>query len=343
MEFFRIYDSNNNIDHTNIPDECLTCYSNCPTGITKVNNAVCGKRKRFKEVEETSSFYFCSAEPECIGSNKVFKTKANVVKGTKTLIQDYKTQLSLQLTKQNKRIFHNVISLNGHNIQELYALVSDKTLSQKVDQQRSIIRENIEKNIDDAVSMFLRIAKNNLAIQTNFNVFNKLAEPNPVLSFRKHKIKRVLLTVYHVFFQDFFDNNIQVIIGDSDAEVLVDFESISVAFYHILDNAAKYALRNSKLNITFRQFDESCLIIFDMDSIEIKDEEVNKLTQEGFKGENSKKLASKGDGLGMYIVDQLLKLTNGKLHINTHPRKHRQVKDGVVYCNNHIMVELRNT
>jgi light-regulated signal transduction histidine kinase (bacteriophytochrome) len=340
MEHFKIVDPSENLEHSNMPAACSACFATATLGLSINESNTCGKRKRLLEMNGDKLFYYCSGEEECLGSNKVFRSKVNVIKAFIPLFTSYKLQVAQELNRQNKRIFHNIITLNGHNIQELYALVSERTLSQKVDQQRTIIKDAIERNIDDSVSMFLRIAKNNLAIQTNFNVFNKLSEPKPVMSYRKHNVRRVLLTVFHVFFQDFFDKNIRVTIEDSDIEILLDFESTSVAFYHILDNAAKYSLKGSRINIKFVDNEKACLVMFEMDSIEIKEEEKYKLTEEGFKGDAAKRMESEGNGIGMFIINQLLKLTQSKLIVNPKIHNTRQLYDGIPYYRNQFIIEL---
>jgi signal transduction histidine kinase len=341
MEYYKIIDKEKGIEISNLPQECQTCCTSSENGISVLNSCPkSGKRKKFLETEGERVFYFCSEQEHCIGSNKVFKSKINAVKDIVPMLLSHRDETKQVIALQNKRIYHNVVSLNAHNIQELYALVSDKILSQKLDQQRKIIKEAIEKDIDSTVSMFLRIAKNNLAIQTNFNVFNKLSEPFPSMNYRKQKIRRVFLAVYHVFFQDFFDKKINVTIEESEIEFFIDYESVSVSFYHLLDNATKYAIPDSTIIIRFKEQKDYCSISFVMESIEISDAEKDKLVEEGYKGIAATKMEAKGHGIGMYIVDQLLKLNKGRLVINSNLDNKKRHHGGLPYCKNEFIILL---
>ncbi len=341
MDKYNITDVDSSFNIHNLSFACMECYINAEKGISiNSSSEICGKRKKFREQSNEFDFYYCTDNSDSLSSNKVFRNKIELFKELIPSILDLKNNITQEQGKHNKRIFHNVVSLNAHNIQELYALVSDKDLYQKVEHQRQIIKDKIFNHLDQAASVFLRIAKNNLAIQTNINVFNKLSESNPNIKYRKNKINKVLLTVYHVFFQDFFDKNIQVIIENSDLEVEIDFESITVAFYHILDNASKYAASNSKINISFQENKINCKIVFEMTSIEILDTEVSLLTNEGFKGYYAKKLGCKSDGIGMYIINQLLKITNGKLIINRNINNNIESKNEINWCRNQIIIEI---
>jgi signal transduction histidine kinase len=77
-----------------------------------------------------------------------------------------------------------------------------------------------------------------------------------------------------------------------------------------------------------------------MESVEIKDEEKANLTQEGYKGEMAKKMESKGYGIGMYIIDQLLKINNGRIVINCNLDKKRKFDRAIPYCKNEFIILL---
>ncbi len=331
---------------TNLDEGCKQCVAKCPIGYSSVETPKCGggKRKRYLEQSGKKELYFCSGDKNSIKSNRLFKSKVNVFKSFLPLIENIKQDITKELNKENKRLFHNVISLNAHNIQELYAFVNQNILTYNIGDQRRIIRQTIEEDLDNATNMFLRIAKNNSSMKTEFAVFKKLVDTNPTLSVRRHNVKKVLLNVLHVFFEDFTSKSINVIIQDCEEFVYFDYESIHVVLYHLLDNAVKYCLEESKLYINFEtnETTNTCDIIFDMLSIEIRPEEISRIKNDGYSGVNAKKLGKSGDGVGMYIISRLLKLNKAEFILD--PNKcNRLHRNGVYYTKNLIKIRVSKT
>jgi hypothetical protein len=80
--------------------------------------------------------------------------------------------------------------------------------------------------------------------------------------------------------------------------------------------------------------------MIEMDSIEINESEIHLLTTEGYKGANANKITSKGEGIGMFIIQQLLHLIRGRITIQCNIKKRRVYSNGVNYCRNLFIVEI---
>ena len=336
MERFQLTNDKGQIIFSTLNEECLKCVEKCPIGKSLINLSLCDKKKRrrFLSVNNGYKIYFCTDDKDYINSTRLFNDKTNILISLVPFIKDMRASLINELTKENKRLLHNVTSLNGHNIQELYSVVDQNLLSQEYIRQKQLIITKINSDLDQAAKMFLRIAKNNAAMKTEFAVFKKLLDPEPALSFKIHKIRKVLLNILHVFFQDFSDQHIYVKIEPCELEVYIDYESIQVAFYHFFDNATKYCLPNSEIFIKFKKNEDEVILSIEMVSLEIKEHELEKIFFEGYSGENAVKSSISGDGFGMHVLERVLKLNGVTLKLLPNSYGKKRYYNSCRYCKN---------
>lgn len=336
MERFQLVNNKGQEVFSNLTEECIKCIDKCPIGKSSLNVSACDKRmrKRFLSMDKEYVLYYCTDEKDYINSSRLFNDKIRVLKSMIPFIKSIREGITVELTKENKRLLHNVTSLNGHNIQELYSVVDQNLLSQEYMQQKQLIIEKISSDVDQAAKMFLRIAKNNAAMKTEFAVFKKLLDSEPTLNFKTHNIRKVLLNILHVFFQDFSDQGTYVKIEHCEDEVWIDYESIQVAFYHFFDNATKYCLPNSEIIIKFKKNEIAIIVSVEMVSLEIKEHELKKIFYEGYSGENATKSGISGDGLGMHVLERVLKLNKVSLKLLPHCYGKKRQFNSCYYCTN---------
>src|SRR5690606_12409813 len=98
---------------------------------------------------------------------------------------------------------------------------------------------------------------------------------------------------------DFTNNKVYVEVDEFHGKVKIDYETIQVAIYHLIGNAAKYTKPDSTVNIKFSEGNEDIKVLFIMKSIHIETSEKEKIFNEGYSGINSKKMMKHGDGIGM--------------------------------------------
>ena len=72
------------------------------------------------------------------------------------------------------RLVHNLTSINAHNIQEIYDLVPQDVLAQNWRKQLDFIKTEIKQDLDKAALMFLRIAKHNTHMRSEFSIYRKI-------------------------------------------------------------------------------------------------------------------------------------------------------------------------
>lgn len=184
---------------------------------------------------------------------------------------------------------------------------------------------------------YLRVAKNNMAMKVEFSVFDKLMEPRPSINKEKHEIRKIILNILQIFHQDFQDKNIELHLDSSDVELDVDFETINVCFYYIIENAVKYCAPDSKLKIYLLEENRFFKVSFDMLSLQIQEGEENKLCDYGYCGINSKKSGKNGFGIGLYRAYKTLILNGAKIEIK--PRISNTIRAHAGYTYEHNAID----
>lgn len=311
--------------HSNLEKECENCLS-----VVKWNSQIITdcplkfrKRRNGKIEIKNKTVLLCEINDDYLKSSKLFKQKliqyCGVLESLNSIIENAMDDVN----KDTKRLLHNVISLNAHSIQELYALVPQQLLTRDLNSQIKTISDYILTNPKESAMCFLRIAKNNASMKTEFAVFKKLFETSPSLSFRKHNIRNVVLNSFHIFFQDFTDKHVYVNVEPGDMTVNIDYESFHVSLYHLIENAVKYVQPHSTIFVRFGHRQQRPLVQFEMSSIKILLEEVNDIIVEGYSGQYANKYKLNGHGIGMNRVSRILMLNHAKLIIrpNIKPEK----------------------
>ena len=69
--------------------------------------------------------------------------------------------------------------------------------------------------------MFLRIAKHNIHMKTEFSIYKKLDRLDATFEFSLNPIRKVILNVLHTFFADFTNKNIYVYVSEFNGRVKI--------------------------------------------------------------------------------------------------------------------------
>ena len=100
----------------------------------------------------------------------------------------------------------------------------------------------------------------------------------------------------------------------------------------ILDNAIKYSPRNNFIEVQFNEGQHDLEIIISSIGPKVEKENLPKLLDRGFRAPNTEKLGVAGEGLGLYIANQLCKLHDIKLIANSDYTKGINNINGIEYC-----------
>lgn len=297
-----------------------------------------GTRRRGVSIVDQGHIALCSSQKEDLESSKTFKKKIGFLSEMVIRLSAMRNELAEVEARKTNRLFHNLTSINAHTIQELYALVPQERLAASFKMQKAVVREKLLKDPDAMAAAFLRVLKNEISLRNEFSAYLKLYDPNPALRIAAHPLHKVVLNVANLFFQDFADRFISVVIEPTDLRLKLDYDSFHVALYHLLDNAAKYTEPGTELQLKFALGESGVRIDMVMTSLYISPTETTRLFEDGFSGEQPKIASASGKGLGMGMARELLRLNDAILTIkagrNSWPSAHRLATSDVRYSVN---------
>lgn len=312
---YRIIDLDGNIVFCNLHDKETDKIKSVDSKSQKIDGA--NLRAGVVYNQHGTVFAFSSSK-DYVKSSTKFSTALNVILDSTEMVGEIVNQARDAINKSTSRLIHNLTSLNAHNIQEIYSLIPQENVSQKIGGQISFVEDIVKKVPKETALTLLRIAKNNAAMKAEFSVFRKLFDSNPDLQIREHNVHKVLMNIFYLFFPDFTDKSVRVKIGDNKNKYFAcfDYESFHVAIYHVIENAAKYIKPKSTLIVEIKNVGGFVEIIMDMISLEIKKSEAERIFEDGVSGELASRLGKSGDGIGMNRAKKILELNSGSVSVN---------------------------
>ena len=337
----RIVGNNNNLIYSTIDDRCMDCINSyCLNGYASHLCELDNKVKRLGYFKTNYGIaYACS---ENSNTTKNFKLEVETLAvGIKYLESAKRAIVEATIKDEQERVhrlIHNLKSLNAHCIQELYSIVPQHLLMRNISKTLDIVQNTIENHSRDAAKGFLRIAKYNTGVKAEFSIYDKLLNNNVRLNPQYHNIRDVLMIVLHMFFGDFTDNGVYVEVDNYYEKAYMDFESIHVALYHIIENSTKYVCPNTKVEVHFRLDGKNNVITFSMRSLYLYPDDIKNIFNDGYSGILAKQIGKAGHGLGMYRAKQLLLKNNSTIEFV--PGTIIYKKDGIDYADNMIIVKI---
>ncbi len=215
------------------------------------------------------------------------------------------------------RIIHNIKTQNAHAIQELTNFIEPEQFAYDIKSVIPGVKEKIRKKTHHAAYTILRLAKINTAMSEEIFIYDHIThkESPYQLEKRKYDLHAVLMLVFHEFMPDFSNKQVTIDVMDFERKVIFDFTVIRFIFYHLIANAEKYIKPNSIFHVMFSENTNNIIVTFSMTSYHIYSEDLDQIYNEGYSGKIAVEQKTAGQGLGMYLVDIMVKLHNAKLLI----------------------------
>jgi hypothetical protein len=271
-----------------------------------------------RKVSKNGTVYTLTSEERYVKSFRLFKELVDFSTISLKSFIDFKKDVERKQNDRTREFTHNVTSLNSYSIQDLFALIPQDKLIGNINKQKDFVKELVSKKPDQAVSTLLRLIKYTLAMKVEFSVYERTITPFGSVQKINQPIRPIVLSILQIFMQDFESNQIEVSLDASnvsDKLLLVDYDSLLVSLFYILDNAVKYCCPKTKFKIIFEE-EETCFsILFKMVSLKIEANEVEKLIIRGYRSASAKTLNSKGQGIGMYRIQKTLKFNDAELEV----------------------------
>ena len=175
-------------------------------------------------------------------------------------------------------------------------------------------------------------------MKVEFSVFEKTIMQNPKVQKLELSIREIILSILQVFIQEFEQRNIIVSIDNNEKRFHIDFEILFVSLFYILENAIKYCCRNSNFKILLKEEQNRFLVIFDMLSLRIEDDEISKICKKKFRAKSAILHTEDGKGIGMSRVLKTLKLNNAEIEIIPRVTNYTKTKNNLVYEHNQFKI-----
>lgn len=273
-----------------------------------------------KVSRETGIVLFASSNPEALRSHKFLLKEIDFVFQSISYLQTAHQSAVNEARAHINRLIHNLVTLNAHNIQEVYSIIPQEIMQDKRTGWKNRIVDQVNKDPYEASLALVRIAKNNLKMKTEIDVYNSLLSGHPKITLRSHEIHRVLMNVLYVFFPDFTDKDVHVDVSESKDKVNIDYETFQVAVYHLIENTVKYIKPGSllKIEIIKHEITKKISIHLKMNSLRIEPDEEEKIFEEGYSGKIAKLCQRAGSGIGMARIKQLLEYNHATLQVTPH-------------------------
>jgi hypothetical protein len=340
--FLQAVDNNGELLYGDFPEELHHVFLDAPEGFTVKDVFVNGRTLKSKlgvlTNKEAKLFVFTS-DPKYVKSSKLFKELIRMSRFTLESIVKVKNKLSLDHNSYVQDLVHNLTSLNTYNIQDLFALIPQHILTQNINKQHDIIKNILVEQPNIAVATLLKLIKYNLAMKVEFSVFEKTIIQNPFLQKQNLSIKQITLSVLQIFIEDFEGLKITVSVDSTTKMLNVDYDTLFVSLYYLLENAVKYSLRGSKFGIIFKEEPTCFSIIFKMISARIEEHEKNKLCTKNFRAASAILLTNEGKGIGMSRILKTLKMNDAEIEIFPRVTDYQKSANGILYEHNEFKIK----
>lgn len=258
-------------------------------------------------------------DKDALKSSRSFLTHLTVLLNSQTYILTAISTAEETLKSKNKRLIHNLVSINAHMMQELYLIIPQAALSGRVREYIPKLEAEIQAKPKKVAATLLSLAKHNAAMKNEFAVFQKLDSLERLENKKLHPVHKVIMNVAYLFFSSFTDKSVRLVIEETKEKALLDYESTYVALYHMFENATKYIANNSELAIRVEKIEEFTTINFDMISSVIYENETLEILNEGVSGRNPKARGTAGSGIGLSLVQKVMSLHGGSMTLSIFP------------------------
>lgn len=340
--YYFAFDNEKNYLFDNFPPELTNLVHEYTESSKIFNVTIDGINRQARLGRKYNNFgavFTLTTEDKYISRPKLFKELLDTSILALKPLDDLKKSFVETKNRETEEFIHNVTSLNGYSIQDLFVLIPQDTLAENITKQSEIVKDIIQKKPNVTVSTLLKLIKYTLATKVEFSVYERTQSSNGYGTAQKMEwsIRAVVLSVLQIFMEDFEKMKVRVSLdagADSEKRLKIDYDSLFVSLFYILDNSIKYCLHSTEYKIIFREESDGYAVMFNMASIKINDNEVPKLTEHGYRSAIARSMNKEGKGIGMYRIVKTLKLNDATLEIKPRINEYKNTYDGIEYeCN----------
>ncbi|WP_305837842.1 hypothetical protein [Photobacterium leiognathi] len=245
--YYKIKDNQDTVITDNIPEKFNCLYDSTVLSAPSKKVEIEGSIVRvIKSKNEKYNIFALTKKAKYLKSSRMFTTETNLILDCMDSALRFKTEFIRESQEHTNRLIHNLVTLNAHNMQEVYSIIPQEVLANKRSKQwKKSITDHVEEDLTEAALSLVRIAKNSLKMKSEISVYNSFRNDKVKLDSKIHHIHRVLMNMFYVFFPDFTDKGVLVDVAKTQLQATFDYETVTVALYYIIDNIVKYIKPNS--------------------------------------------------------------------------------------------------
>ena len=343
--FYYAVNSNGDYLFDNFPSHLVSLITNfreISDPFEVIINGIKHQGRLGKKSNNFGTMYTLTIEEKYVIRKKLFKELLEISTISLESVTNLQKSIIEQHNKKAEEFIHNVTTLNGYSIQDLFTLIPQDTLSENINKQKEIIKALIIEKPNNTVITLLQLIKYNIAMKVEFSVFERTQKAPGFIKKFSHSIRGILLSILQIFIEDFEKKEIEVSLDAgqaSERRIEVDYDSLFVSFFYLLENSVKYCCPKTKYKIIFKEETNHFAIIFNMISIKIESSEVSKLTEHSYRSDTAKKINAEGKGIGMYRITKTLKFNNAEIEITPRINDFRKQIGNIEYEGNQFKIK----
>ncbi|MCK2126746.1 hypothetical protein MX652_08600 [Thauera aromatica] len=292
--------------------------------------------KRIRITRKSAGIYTAiaaSSDADRINSKKIMGAEVNAILSAAPAIEASVTTAE----QRTRRLIHNLKSLTAKTNQEIFNLVQQNAMMASPREMVAYVSGEIARAPDETAKALIEILKHQAAQKAEYSSFEKLSGRVSSIRHEQHEIHRVIMNVLYLFYSEFVDKKVRFVVDSTNLKALFDYESIHVCIYYLIENAAKYTMRNSVLNITFAEDGRGMVDIrFAMESLAVDPDEEDSVFNEGVSGRRAESNKLSGSGLGLYLAREMAALNRGSLFLHA-----GKAINGSTYARNTFVLSLK--
>jgi len=215
-----------------------------------------------------------------------------------------------------KRLKNGVQSLEQFNSDVSHELKTPLTVI-KGEIELALNKERDSKYYKNTLSIINTEAEQIQLIVDNLLLLTKYTKENIKQTFSEESLDSLLLGVIEKFNHQLKEKNIKLNINKFESiTASINSVLITTVFSNLIDNAIKYSLNDTTINISLFQ-DENIHFVIKDEGIGISIDDLEKVQNRFYRVEESRNKKIKGFGLGLSIVKNSVSLHNGSINIDS--------------------------
>ncbi len=180
------------------------------------------------------------------------------------------------------------------------------------EKQKNILEKTIEKN-ESLISLV-----NNLLDTA------KIKEGNYSYNKSLTSIEDIIESTIECFKEEAKEKGIKIEFKkpeEKTPKIMIDKEMVKLAIQNMFDNAVKYSLPNSEINIFLKSGKKDVEIQIQDSGIGIPEKQKDKLFNKFFRADNAIKIDADGSGIGLFLAKNIIEAHNGKIWFESEENK----------------------